>query len=148
MHLTALRAHGCDKSSCWVSEGFVEAGVTVRLGAGWMCFMADAHFSNAHGCEKQRAGGYCDGIAVRRQRSNRAVRLIEAKTGADLAAAKPQLAKGAAFALTVPGVAASDLVAECHCRLAPLNTIRPRKPLRVGTVLIPVRLVVNGALRF
>ena len=146
--VTSLRNAVCARNACWEAGGFSEAGVAVILGEGWQCFMADRHFSNAHGCVAQREGGYCDGIAAFRQPSNRSIRLVEAKRGADIAAARPQLRRGAELVLRLPGVLTTAITAECHAARAPRITTRPRRELRVAGARIPIELWVAGVRRW
>jgi hypothetical protein len=76
------------------------------------------------------------------------LRLVEAKKGADIAQAKPQLRKGAELVLTLDGVDPRQVTAECHASAAPNVTARPRRDLRVGRVHIPVELWVAGVRRW
>jgi hypothetical protein len=143
-----LKDKVCANSSCWESTDFTEAGVRVVLGNGWCCLMADRHFSNTHGCVARRQGGYCDGIAAFRQSSNRNLRIIEAKAGADIAKARPQLRRGAELVLGLFGGDVRRMTAECHASSAPRITARPRRDLKVGTTRIPIELWVAGVRRW
>jgi hypothetical protein len=141
--LGALRAIACSRNSCWETETFTDAGTTVQLGAGWSCFMADRHFSDAHRCGDRR-GGFCDGIAAHAQ-SPRRVRLVEAKATPDFTGCISQLRRGGEFALSAPAIQPADLLGECHARSAPRTTVRPSaRYFEVRGYRVPLHLFVDG----
>jgi hypothetical protein len=149
--LSDLKSRGCAENGCWELTEFVDGGVTVRLGAGWECFMADRHFSNRRRCLPRRLGEFCDGIAAFGQPSNSRVRIIEAKATPDFAAAKPQLRKGLVFALSLPSVKREQVSLEVHTRPAARITVRPSaaaRSLQLGSARFPIEWIANGASQF
>lgn len=146
-----LQREGCARGACWESEGFGDAGVTVVLGAGWKCFMADRHFSNERGCRSRRAGGFCDGIAGHSQASNRRARVVEAKATPDLPEAKPQLRRGVEFLARACAGAFDSISVEVHTRPAGQTTVRPAPSTRwlnVGRARLPIKWIVLGVEQF
>lgn len=144
-----IKEIGCDRRACWVHDCFPDGGVLAKLGNGWWCFRADRHFSNANRCLRNQDGreGFCDGIAVFAQTSNRTCRVLELKTPVDFAEAKDPLRCGVEFALRLPSVVPECVRAELHVRDAPETTIRPSarsRTLVVGTRAFEIHLYVDG----
>jgi hypothetical protein len=119
-----FRATVCDANHCWQRPPISEAGVTARVGAGWMCFLSERHFST-RACVGRNGltAGLCDAVAVPRQANQRRLIFLELKTSGQYADAVVQI-RACVRKILAFGIPANvALTAEIwHCR-EPKSTI-------------------------
>ena len=147
--VSLLKEHGCSKGSCWTKKEFEDGGVLAVVGAGWLCFMSERHFTAGACGLSPTEGGYCDAVAASSQSSNRLLRVVEVKTQPKFAQAKSQLRKGVQFVLGLPDVSPDEVAVELHVKAAPKSSVRPQqRDLTVGTRRFSIQLVVGGKPQF
>lgn len=142
--VSSLRSEGCGKASCWEFERFSDARTEAVIGAGWCCFMADRHFSNAHNCLKRRVGEFSDAIAAHAQASSTRVKVIEAKKRPNIGKSLKQLTKSADWVVSTGITTSANIEPEIHIRGPKNASIRPGRTIRVDGKPRAVKYLIDG----
>lgn len=134
-----FREEVCDKNRCWRAEPVSEAGVTANVGAGWMYFLSEQHFSDGQCLRRGRSGVICDAVAVPRQRNRKQLIFLEMKAHGKYAKAVDQIRECVAKVLSYGIPSDVALTAEIWHRREPKTTITAARRIDVDGRVVSIR---------